>query len=137
MVECEHCKKEIESKKDLLVMAQWGIIPRPLHKVCWGDLASSHAGVGSVSYGTGAFRKRNSFNIPVNSLFSSLVAVIFLAAAFFVLTFDFSGSAITENGVQRALTGTETMIVPIILFVVLLVPVLVRLWSYFLIESRI
>ncbi|MFH1895197.1 MAG: hypothetical protein ABIJ74_01255 [archaeon] len=136
-VTCEHCKNPIESKNDLIVMPQWGFLPRPLHKQCWGNLASVHGGVGSVSYGTGAFRKKRGLNIPINSVFFTLIALILLVAGFFVLTMDLSGTTISSNGADRAPTETESILIQVILFFVLLIPLIVRLWSFAAIETRL
>jgi len=135
-VVCEHCKKEIQSKDALLVMTQWGFIPRPLHKQCWGNLAASHSGVGSVSYGTGAFRKRNSFNIAVNSTFFKIIAIIGLFVGLFILTLDLSTGTFIANGVERAPTPTESIAVKTVLFFIFLIPLFIRLWAYKSIESK-
>ncbi len=102
---CEHCKKEILSKDDLIVMPQWGFIPRSLHKQCWGNLALSNKGVGSVSYQTGALRGRN-MQVAVNSMFFSVIAVIALLVGFFILASDLSGATITSNGTERTVNPT-------------------------------
>ena len=135
-VTCEHCKKEISSKNDLIVMPQWWIIPKPLHKACWGNLTVSRAGVGSVSYGTGVFSGRNRMKIAVNSAFFSVIAVIFLVLSFVVLTMDFSGATVTSDGVERAPSEGETILFKSIISLLLLIPLLIRVWSFTSIESR-
>jgi hypothetical protein len=136
-VTCEHCKKPIESKEDLIVMTQWGFIPRPLHKQCWGNLAVSHGGAGSVSYGTGAFRRKRGFNIAVNSTFFKVIAIVGLFIGLFILTLDLSTGTFTVNGVERAPTSTEAIGIKAILFFICMIPLLIRIWSYKSIESKL
>jgi len=136
-VNCEHCKKPIESKQDLLVMTQWGFIPRPLHKQCWGNLASSHGGVGSVSYGTGALGGRRQRHIAINSTFFKAIAVIFLFIGLFILILDFSAMTFTINGAERAPTFNESILIKAILFLLFLIPLFIKIWSFKAIESKI
>lgn len=134
---CEHCKQPVESKDDLIVMRQWLFLAKPLHKRCWGDLFMGIGGAGSVSYQTGVFQGRRQRHIPINSAMFTIIAAFSLLLAIAVLFLDFSGATTTSGGVARPAGLATQMLLKIVLFIILLIAPVQRLWSYFNIESRI
>jgi len=135
---CEHCKNPIESRDDLVVMRQWCFIPRALHKKCWGDIAMTHGGASSISYGTGIFRDRQQPLIAINSIAFTIIAIIFMLIGLYVFLFaDLSTATISVSGTVRALTANETMVFRAIILVVFFAPLLVRLWVYNSIENKL
>ena len=134
---CNHCGKPIESQQDLIVERKWWLFPKPLHKACWADLFTTHGGVGTISYQTGAFQNRKQPQIAINTAFFSLIAVVALVIGIAILFLDFSGGTATVNGVARTLTSQEQLILKAIIFVILLVPMIQRVYSSTQIESKI
>jgi len=137
---CAHCNNPIESKNDLIVMRRWLLFPKALHKKCWGEQFSTHGGAGSVGYGTGVFAGRqrglNLRYIPVNSTFFTIIAVIALIIGFFIFTVDMSTATFTANGVDRAPTGAETVMIKSVIGVLFALPAIQRIWSYSSIEKK-
>jgi len=135
---CSHCKKEITSKSELLVMLKWWFFPKPLHKACWGEIVSAHAGFGSISYQTGAFEGKNKRHIAVNSAFFTLLAIIALFIGIFIVVFvDLSKAAVTSNGNPVQLSSELALLVKTVLFLVLLIPLFQRFWSLSAFESKL
>ena len=133
---CQKCKQPIQSKNDLIVMLQWWIIPRPLHKACWGELAMVTKGAGSVSYETGIFQNKKRKNIALNTAFYTVFSTVLFLIGLFVL-FANIHPIITSSGQEAAASPTQIMIFKLIIFVVCLVPLLERAWSYMVIEKKL
>ena len=138
MITCEHCKQPIQSKTDLIVMPQWLVVPRALHKACWGEISMQHGGVGSVSYQTGMLQNRRRMRVALNSGAFTALAVILFGLGLFIFFANISGSVtVTANGAATAATAGQIMTLKWIALVVLTLPILERLWSYLGIEKKI
>ena len=135
---CHHCKKPIESKADLIVMRKWWVLPRPLHKQCWGDLFLSKGGLGTISFQTGIFQSRKNPFIPINSALFTIVSIIaFIIGLFILFAVDFSAGRFVVGGVERALTLLEILGLKAFFFVLFSVPLIQRLYSYKGLEKKL
>lgn len=132
---CQKCKQPIQSKNDLIVMRQWWFFPRPLHKSCWGNIATANMGVGSISYGTGAMQGKG-MNIAINSVFNTIISVILFLLGLFVLVANFQPT-VNSGGQTVAATSSQTVIIKLVFFILLSIPLIQRIWSYMRIESKI
>lgn len=138
---CQECKQPIASKKDLIVVLQWWFIPRPLHNTCWGQLWTAHKGVGSISYQTGVYQagvlqgknRKYIINTPMFTIFS---LIIFLIGVYVLLFANFS-STIVSNGRTFLVTPIQTLISKLVIFVLCSLPLVLRMWSYIMIEKKI
>ncbi len=136
MLTCEHCKQPIQSKNDLVVMPQWWLIPRPLHKACWGDVSVQHGGLGSLSYQTGMIQGRRQVHIAVNSVFFTALSIVLFLLGVFIL---FAGihPTVTSAGQTTVASSGATIIFKLIALVLLSLPLLERIWSYTRIEKKV
>lgn len=135
---CHHCKKPIESKADLLVMRKWWILPRPLHKQCWGELFLSKGGLGTISFQTGVFRSKQAYHTAINSaLFTVLSIIVFFLGIFLVLAIDFSTVKFVVEGVQRNPSFLEALGIRIVIFLLFSIPIIQRVYSYNALEKKL
>ena len=133
---CQKCKQPIESKNDLIVMLQWSCIPRPLHKKCWGELAMVNKGAGSISYETGIFQNQKRKNMALNTVFYTGFSIVLFLIGLFVAFANFQ-PVVTSGGQATVSSPTQTIVFKMIVFIVCLVPLLERIWSYTMIERKI
>lgn len=120
------------------MMPQWWLVPRALHKKCWGDLQMQRQGVGSFSYQTGALQGRRRMQIAVNTLVFSIVAVLFFALGIFIL-FAHAGPVVTTSpgGQTATASAGQALVFKLVFFVILMFPLIERVWSYFKIEKKV
>ena len=136
MIICQHCKKQIESKNDLIVMAWWWLFPRPLHKSCWGDITMANKGIGSLSYQTGALQGKNRPHIAINSVFFTIISIALFLLGLYILFANFQ-STITSGGQTVNATPAQTILVKLLFLVVLSIPLIQKIWVYTTIEKKI